>query len=91
MNGVDTLEEYKENKNYLETQNQMLHTQLEKLKDKKEIKKQEDIIREQLKTVYNILIDDKIDMNRKYEVAHMIIDRIDFSRDDNILELIYKV
>lgn len=91
MNGVDTLEEYRENKNYLETQKNMFNTQLEKLKDKKELKKQEDTIKEQLKTVYNILIDDKINMTRKYEVSHMIIDRIDFLRDDNILELTYKL
>lgn len=91
MNGVDTLEEYKENKNYLETQKNMLNTQLEKLRDKQQITNKEEIIKEQLKTVYNILIDEKIDMQRKYEVSHMIIDRIDFLRDDGILELTYKV
>lgn len=91
MNGIDTLEEYKENRNYLENQKNMLNSQLKKLKDKKQIKTQEEIIKEQLKTVYNILIDEKIDMERKYEVSHMIIDRIDFLRDDGVLELTYKV
>ena len=90
INGIDTIEEYKENKNYLQIQKEMLNKQMEKLKDKKEIKNKEDLIREQLKTVYNILIDDKIDMKRKYEVSHMIIDKIDFIRDDGILELTYK-
>ena len=51
----------------------------------------EETIKEQLKTVYNILIDEKIDMKRKYEVSHMIIDRIDFLRDEGILELTYKL
>lgn len=85
------MEEYKENKSHIELQKNMINTQLEKLKDKNQIKKQEEIIREQLKTVYNILIDEKIDMQRKYEISHMIIDKIDFLRDDGVLELIYKV
>lgn len=91
MNGIDTLEEYKENKNYLETQRNMLNTQLKKIKDKQQVLNKEEIIKEQLKTVYNILIDEQIDMERKYEVSHMIIDRIDFLRDDGVLELTYKV
>lgn len=85
------MEEYKENKSHIELQKNMINTQLEKLRDKNQIKKQEEIIREQLKTVYNILIDEKIDMQRKYEISHMIIDKIDFLRDDGVLELIYKV
>ena len=91
MNGIDTLEEYKENKSHLQVQENMLKSQLEKLKSKTETKNKEEIIKEQLKTVYNILIDENIDMKRKYEVSHMIIDRIDFARDEGVLELAYKV
>ncbi len=87
INGIDTIEEYKENKNYLKIQNDMITNQLNKLKDKKN---EELKIQEQLKTVYKILTDDKIDMNRKYEVSHLIIDRIDFLRDEGVLELTYK-
>ena len=90
INGIDTIEEYKDNKKFLQSQKEMLNKQLEKLKDKKEIHNKEEIIKEQLKTVYNILIDDKIDTQRKYEVSHMIIDRIDFLRDDGVLELTYR-
>ncbi len=90
INGVDTLEEYRENKKYLETQKDMINKQLKKLKDKKEIKNVEETIKEQLKTIYNILIDDKIDMQRKYEVSHLLIDKIDFDRNNSTLELIYK-
>ena len=91
INGIDSIEEYKENKQNLEKQKKMLDRQLLKLQSKKDIKKKETIIKEQLKTIYNILTDDRIDMQRKYEVSHMIIDRIDFNRDDGILELTYKV
>lgn len=91
MNGIDTLEEYKENKEFLENQKNMINAQIVKLKDKTQIKQKEEFIKEQLKTVYNILIDEKIDMQRKYEVSHMIIEKIGFLRDEGVLELTYKM
>lgn len=91
MNGIDTLEEYKENKEFLENQKNMINAQIVKLKDKTQIKQKEEFIKEQLKTVYNILIDEKIDMQRKYEVSHMIIEKIVFLRDEGVLELTYKM
>lgn len=91
MNGIDTLEEYKENKNFLQTQKIMLQKQLDRSKNKTNLENNEKILKEQLKTVYNILVDDKIDMQRKYEVSHMIIDKVIFSRDDSTLELTYNL
>lgn len=90
MNGIDSLEEYKENKKFLQTQKIMLEKQLNKLKNKKNPSDNENTIKEQLKTVYNILIDNKVDMQRKYEVSHLIIDKIVFARDEGTLELTYK-
>ena len=88
INGIDTLEEYKENKNYLQIQKEMILKNLANLDNEKS-----EVIemQEQLKTIYNVLIDDKIDMNRKYELSHLIIDRINFTRDSGVLELIYKM
>lgn len=91
INGIDTIEEYKENKASIENQKNLLQKELQKLKTSSTITNKEETIKEQLKTVYNILIDEKIDMKRKYEVSHMIIDRIDFLRDEGILELTYKL
>ena len=90
INQVDTLEEYKENKLTLQNQKGLLEKQLEKLKDTSKIKNKEQEIKEQLQTVYNVLVDDKVDMQRKYELAHIIIEKIDFSRDEGVLELTYK-
>ena len=90
VNGIDSIDEYKENKLILQNQKNLLLKQLEKLNSKTEITNKEEKIKEQLKSVYTILTDSTIDMNRKYEVSHMIIDRIDFARDDGILELTYK-
>lgn len=91
INGIDSLEEYKENKAIIKNQKDLLLKELQKLKTSSIITKKEETIKEQLKTVYNILNDDTIDMKRKYEVSHMIIDRIDFIRDEGVLELTYKL
>lgn len=91
INGIDSLEEYKENKAIIKNQKDLLLKELQKLKTSSIITKKEETIKEQLKTVYNILNDDTIDMKRKYEVSHMIIDRIDFLRDEGVLELTYKL
>lgn len=90
MNGIDTLEEYKENKKYLQIQQEMLLNQLNQLKTDNDKSSIEKAIKEQLKTVYNILVDEKIDVERKYELSHMIIEKVNFIRDDGLLELIYK-
>lgn len=90
MNGIDSLEEYKENKKELSIQKELLEKQLSKIQNK-DLKKIENDFQEQLQNLYDILIDEKIDMNKKYEVSHLIIDKVAIARDEGILELTYKL
>lgn len=91
INGVDTLEEYKSNKQYLIDQEKFLKSKLSELENKENIMLKDDIIRENLKTVYEILIDNKIDMQRKYEISHLLIEKIEFSKYNYRLDLEYKL
>lgn len=91
INGIDTLEEYKINKQELLEQEKFLKNKLSELESKKNMKSENDIIRENLKTVYEILIDDKIDMQKKYEISHLLIERIEFSKASRRLDLEYKL
>lgn len=91
INGIDTLEEYKNNKKELQEQKDLLNIKLKELQKQNKLKSQDEIVRENLKNVYEILTDDKIDMKRKYDVSHMIIDNIYFLRDEGILEMSYKL
>lgn len=91
INGIDTLEEYKINKQELLEQEKFLKNKLSELENKKNMKSENDIIRENLKTVYEILIDDKIDMQKKYEISHLLIERIEFSKTSRRLDLEYKL
>lgn len=91
INGIDTLEEYKNNKKELQEQKDLLNIKLKELQKQNKLKSQDEIVRENLKNVYEILTDDKIDMKRKYDVSHMIIDNIYFLRDEGLLEMSYKL
>lgn len=91
INGIDSLEEYKNNKQNLEEQKKMLNDKIQELKKQNNFKSQDSLIKEQLKTVYNVLIDNSINMNRKYELSHMLIESIVFSKTLGTLELTYKL
>ncbi len=77
INGIDTLEEYKKNKSIIETEKITLQEKISKFKetDKNEEKTE---IKENLKKVYNILTDDKIEIKKKYDIAHELIDKVEY-------------
>lgn len=91
INGIDTIEEYKNNKQELVDQKEFLNNKLSELKNKKNIKSKNEIVRENLKTVYEILIDKNIDMQKKYEISHLLIEKIEFSKASHSLNLEYKL
>lgn len=91
IDGIDTLEEYKTNKQSLLEQKEFLNSKLSELQNSKNIKPKDDIIKENLKTVYEILTDDKVDMQRKYEISHLLIEKIEFSKPAHSLALEYKL
>lgn len=91
INGIDTIEEYKSNKQELLEQKDYLDSKLKELEEAKNIKPKESIIKENLKTVYEILSDDNIDMQRKYEISHLLIEKIEFSKSARRLDLEYKL
>lgn len=91
IDGIDNIEEYKTNKQDLLEQRDFLNARLSELKHNENIKPNNDIIRENLKTVYEILTDDKINMQKKYELSHLLIEKIEFSKQARSLELKYKL
>lgn len=88
LNGIDTLEEYKENKKNLENQKKLLEKSLKQFK--KPVKNLDKEIKNQLKTFYEMLVDPKTTMQQKYEISHLIIDSIIFEKATATLLLTYK-
>lgn len=88
LNGIDSLEEYKENKKNIENQKKLLEKNLKQFK--KPVKNFDKELKNQLKTFYEMLIDSKISMQQKYEISHLIIDSIIYEKATATLLLTYK-
>lgn len=86
--GIDTLEEYKENKKIILKEKSKLTKELESTnKPKTDIRKKEII--ENGKKVYQILIDDSVPISEKNEVANILINKVEFDSNNDVLELYY--
>ena len=88
LNGIDTLEEYKENKKNIENQKKLFEKSLKQFK--KPVKNIDKELKNQLKTFYEMLVDPKATMQQKYEISHLIIDSIIFEKPTATLLLTYK-
>lgn len=91
QDGIDTLEEYKQQKDIINQERQKTIQQLKELKDGLlNIKKPDESIYNRMASVYELLTDDTIDMNIKYETSHQLIQEIKFSKKSKTLKITYK-
>lgn len=86
--GIDTIDEYKENKNIIFREKNRLLKELESVEKPKTENKKNEII-ENGKKVYEILIDKNISIKEKNEVAHILINKVEYDPNSNTLELYY--
>lgn len=86
--GIDTLDEYKENKNIILREKNRLLKELETVEKPKTENKTREII-ENGKKVYEILTDENISLKEKNEVAHILINKVEYDQNSNTLELYY--
>ena len=87
INGIDTLEEYKANKEAIESQRKVLEASLKKCKKTENLESDFQVT---LKTVYEKLIDENISDKEKFDISHTIIDKIEFDKSAQTLYLSYK-
>lgn len=91
--GIDTLEEYKENKRLIQDERERLENQLKELMLKEEDSDQEENITnamlQKVKNVYDILISDKYTTTQKSEALKQIVDKIVYNRQNSTLKIYY--
>jgi len=85
ISGIDSLEEYKENKRMLQIEKQELDNKLSEIKSIPD--KKNKIIKEHLKNAYEIISDENIEMLKKYTIAHELINKVEY--DNSILTLFF--
>lgn len=88
INGVDTLEEYKQNKNMLNKEKDRLNKKLLTL-EKPSIEKHKKEIIENGKKVYEILMDDKISLEEKNDIVNKLINKVEYEKKTNNLVIFY--
>ena len=90
MNGIDTMEEYKENKQAVQEEKQHLEKQLSEIKEEKNNSKNDDkdmLLR--VKNVYDILSSNSVDVMTKNEVLRSVVEKIVYEKDKDLLKVYY--
>lgn len=88
INGIDTLEEYKQNKNLLMSEKKVLIEKLSKI-NKPNLKKHKQEIIENGKKVYEILTNEEVSVEEKYFIINRLINKVEFDSDNNSLIIFY--
>ena len=90
--GIDTLEEYKENKKLIQEERERLEAQLAELKKSNTVTSTEDVSRKMLQnisSVYNVLISENYTTSQKNDSLRQIVDKIIYDRRNDTLKIYY--
>jgi DNA invertase Pin-like site-specific DNA recombinase len=88
--GIDTIEEYKDNKTRLSEERAFLKSALVSLKEKLIENRHNNDIVNKITSVYGLLVDETIGIEQKYQTAHFLIDEITYNKPEKSLVLRYK-
>lgn len=91
INGIDTLEEYRENKDILQKQRSELEKQLSSTTAEKTVEEQKIEVLQKIKKAITIIQDPLADMDLKREAVHGIIRQIIFNKPENRIEIEYYI
>lgn len=89
IEGIDTLEEYKENKINITNKLKEYEAKLNSIQPTTE-KSENNDFSINVKNLYEMLVDNSMDMDVKYTAVHEIIDKIVYNKKEETLEIIYK-
>ena len=89
-NGIDTLEEYRENKERLKKDKKLISDKISKLNSEQDINTIRDNIFKRCKDAYEILNDDNVDIKDKILIAHQLFEKIIFVKNEHKLIIYYK-
>ena len=90
--GIDTLEEYKENKHLIQEERERLNAQIKELSDsesEKETAPDSQAMLKRVQSIYTILESDKYTTAQKNEALKQIVDKIIYNRQENTLKIYF--
>lgn len=89
INGIDTLEEYKKNKELLREEKINLEKSLKSVNKEEANENRKKEIIENGKKVYEILTDENIEIEKKHAIVHNLINFIKYDKTNDSLEIYY--
>lgn len=89
-NGIDSLEEYKENKERLSLEKKKVSSKIDELSKTKDITIVREKIFQRCKDAYDILTDDEISDDDKALITHQLFEKIVFVKNEHKLVIYYK-
>lgn len=89
QDGIDTLDEYKQNKMTIEAEENTTKARLEALQQHLMEPDSEPIYR-QIENAYALLNDPNIDIDLKYKTAHFLISKIVFNKQEKTMQIVFK-
>jgi DNA invertase Pin-like site-specific DNA recombinase len=85
INGIDTLEEYKDNKKKIQQQIENVNNKIEQLKEPSK-----EAVYKKCEQAYKLLSDKKVENELKSEISHALFEKIVYYKDSKILAITYK-
>lgn len=89
INGIDTLEEYKKNKELLKEEKNSLEKSIKYINKNQIYENRKKEIIENGKKVYDILVDENIEIEKKHAIVHSLINHIKYDKIKDNLEIYY--
>jgi hypothetical protein len=90
QDGIDTVDEYKQNKQAIKSEREATIAKLNGLKKTLVKVNSDESIYKRMESVYALLTDEKIEMGVKFKTAHFLINNIVFFKQEMVLEIEYK-
>ena len=90
ITAIDTIDEYKENKRRLSEERERLKTSLIELREKATLHRHNQEMIKQIAGVYELLTDETVSLENKYQTAHFLISQATYSKPEKTLKLVYK-
>lgn len=90
INEIDTIEEYKENKQKLKFELDKINKEIERLQTENKEDNRKEKIYKSSKQAYQILSDETVDEQIKYNISHQLFDKIVYNKEKNTIEITYK-
>lgn len=87
-NGIDTLEEYKTNKQLIENERAMLQSRLDKCLDNPQELSESELIQRARSTI-SILQSDEYDVQQKADALRSVLDKVVYSKEANTMDFYF--